>query len=280
MAKLDPYGITDKLEADLLDVIAKRLEVRGAHPFFRQVLADYLGAMEIDGARRVLDLGCGTGIVARTVARRRLGTGGRFAGNITGIDLSPYLAQAAARFAAEEGVSDRVTFRAGDCRSLNIPAGEFDAVIAHTLVSHVDDPLAVLKEAARVVRPGGMVTIFDGDFASLTFALEDAAKTTAHDAKVIAGIVTSPHVMRQMPRLLRQAGLEPAKTFAYVKADIGQADFWLSAAEAFAKLLPKSGAMTEDEANRWLQSLKQASDDGVFFAASNYYTYIARRPAG
>jgi ubiquinone/menaquinone biosynthesis C-methylase UbiE len=48
--------------------------------------------------------------------------------------------------------------------------GEFDIVILHTLISHADDPARVLGEARRVVRPGGTVAVFDGDYASLTFA--------------------------------------------------------------------------------------------------------------
>ena len=273
MPKLDPFGSTDKLDNNMLDVIARRLEVRGVHPFFQQALADYLDAMNIDAARAVLDLGCGTGLVARAIARRA-----KFAGRITGIDLSSYLAEQAARLAALEGLNGRTIFRAGDTRSLDLGDGAFDAVVAHTLLSHVDRPLAVLQEAARVTRPGGMIAIFDGDYASITFALEDPERTEAHDRRLHAGMITSPHVMRQMPRLLRQAGLELVKTFSYVMADIGKADFWLSAVEAFGKLLPKSGAMTEEEAKGWEASLRRASDEGVFFAASNYYTYVARRP--
>jgi ubiquinone/menaquinone biosynthesis C-methylase UbiE len=273
MATRDPFGNTDKLDDKMLDVMAMRLEARGAHAFFKQVFDDYLGAMAIDSARRVLDLGCGTGVATRAIARRP-----GFKGKVTGIDLSPYLAEQAQRLAATEGLASRVEFRAGDTRSLDLGDGAFDAVVAHTLLSHVDRPLAVLQEAARVARPGGMIAIFDGDYASLTFALEDAERTEAHDRKAIAGLITSPHVMRQMPRLLRQAGLELVKSFPYVIADIGKADFWMSAVEAFSKLIPKSGAMTDDEANRWLMSLKRASDEGVFFAASNYYAYVARRP--
>jgi ubiquinone/menaquinone biosynthesis C-methylase UbiE len=45
----------------------------------------------------------------------------------------------------------------------NIPDGEFDAVVAHTLVSHVQEPLTMIKEAARVVKPSGLISIKDGD---------------------------------------------------------------------------------------------------------------------
>ena len=65
-------------------------------------------------------------------------------------------------------------FIVGDAHDLDFAAASFDAVVAHTLLSHVRDPLAVLAEAARVVRPGGTVAIFDGDYASLTFGSSDA----------------------------------------------------------------------------------------------------------
>ena len=67
---LDPYRITDKLEDKLLDVMVSRLEARGNHWFFQNVLREYLDAMDIDSANTVLDMGCGTGVAARTVARR------------------------------------------------------------------------------------------------------------------------------------------------------------------------------------------------------------------
>ena len=277
MPKLDPFGSTDKLDNSLLDVMAKRLEVRGVHPFFQQALADYLDAMNIEARAR----GARSRLRHRPRRphhrRRRLGTGGlRRPGH--GHRPQPLSGGAGRRrLAAAEGRQQPHDLPRRRHPQPELADGAFDAVIAHTLLSHVDRPLAVLQEAARVTRPGGLIAIFDGDYASITFALEDPERTEAHDRKFIAGIITSPHVMRQMPRLLRQAGLELVKTFSYVMADIGKADFWLSAVEAFSKLLPKSGAMTEEEAKGWETSLKRASDEGVFFAASNYYTYVARR---
>jgi hypothetical protein len=71
MGALDPYRITDKLEDPLLDIMVSRLEARGAHWFFQKVLREYLDAMDIDSAGTVLDMGCGTGVAARTYARSR-----------------------------------------------------------------------------------------------------------------------------------------------------------------------------------------------------------------
>jgi ubiquinone/menaquinone biosynthesis C-methylase UbiE len=270
---VDPYRITDKLEDALLDVIVTRLEARGRHRFFQNVLREYLDTMDIDSANTVLDMGCGTGVAARTIARRS-----RFSGKVVGIDLSPYLVKAARRLAHEEGLSGRVEFRSGDTRSLDTPDGAFDAVVAHTLVSHVGKPLAVVEEARRVVKPGGLIAIFDGDYASLTFALDDPAQGRRYDEALINAVVTSPRVMRQMPRLLRQAGLEMIRVFPYIMAEAGKGDFWLPGIDSFEKLAPKSGAMTEEDATRWADTLRKDSDEGVFFGASNYYGYVAKRP--
>jgi ubiquinone/menaquinone biosynthesis C-methylase UbiE len=160
MATVDVYRITDKLDDPTLDAVAARLEARGKHPRFIAMMQEYLGAMEIDSAATVLDLGCGTGVASRAIAQRKA-----FAGRVTGIDRSPYLTAAAKRFAAEEGIENVVEFRTGDSQSLSLPNAAFDAVIAHTLISHVEDTVAVMKEMARIVRPDGRIGIFDGDYA-------------------------------------------------------------------------------------------------------------------
>lgn len=272
MPSLDPYNITSKLDEELLDVIATRLELRGKHPRFEAMLNDYLTAMDIDDASAVLDMGCGTGVAARAIARRR-----GFRGKVVGVDLSRTLAAAATRFAEEEGLSGRTSFEVGDTQSLGLADESFDAVVAHTLLSHVDDPKAVLSEARRVVRPGGLVGAFDGDYASLTFEVGDEAAAKANDEKLISAVITQPRVMRRLPVFAGDVGLEIVASFSYVLTEIGRADFWLSAIQSFGKLIPKSGVMNEAEAEAWAASLIEASEAGVFFGSSNYYGYVLKR---
>lgn len=275
MNTVDPFGRTDKLEDNMLEALVLRFEARGKHPQFSKMLHEYLDAMDIAAAARVLDIGCGTGLAARAIARRA-----GFAGTVTGVDLSPYLVTAAKRLAAEEGVAQRLEFRTGDVHKLDFPDNSFDALVAHTLLSHVEDPLSVLMEAARVVKPGGMIGIFDGDYASLTFGHADPDKGKACDEALISALVTNPQVMRQLPRLMRAAGLELIACFPYVLSEAGAANFWLSAIEAYRKLAPRSGLMSENDVNSWAAALKRDSDEGVFFGSSNYYAYVARRPLG
>ena len=272
MSTLDVYGMTDKLDNMVLEVMVTRLEARGNHPFFIKMLEEYLEAMAIDLAKTVLDMGCGTGVAARTIALRA-----GFSGKVVGIDLSAYLTEMATCLAEKAGVASQIEFRTGDSHSLDLPDSEFDAVVAHTLVSHVDNPLAVVKEAARVVKPGGMVGIFDGDYASMTFDQVNPSKGKTDDETILKALVANPRVMQQMPRFLRQAGLELVSYFPHVLAEVGQADFWASGIESFRRLATKSGMMTEAYANEWAERLAKDSEEGIFFGASNYYGYVARR---
>ncbi|MSQ58134.1 MAG: methyltransferase domain-containing protein [Betaproteobacteria bacterium] len=273
MGTVDVYRITDRLDQTTLDVLVARLEARGKHPRVIEMISEYLGAMNIDGAQDVLDIGCGTGVVSRAIARRL-----KFGGRIIGIDLSPYLTHAAARLAEAEGLGHRIDFRTGDSHILGIPERSLDAVVAHTLLSHVDNPGAVLAEIYRILKPGGTAAIFDGDFASMTFASSDPEQGKRDEERIINAIVTQPLVMRQMPELLQQAGFKLEKSFPYVVADIGTMDYWVPGIESFRKVLPKSGAMSQQEADRWADAMVERSNQGTFFGASNFYTYIARRP--
>jgi ubiquinone/menaquinone biosynthesis C-methylase UbiE len=263
----DVYRITDTLDPASLEAIATRLELRGRHPRMAAMLAEYLDAMALAPSTRLLDVGCGTGVASRAVARRS-----GFAGRVTGIDRSAYLVDVARRRAVEEGLTGRIEFQVGDSRSLGLPDASFDAAIAHTLLSHVEDPLEALRELARVVRPGGTVGVFDVDFASMTFGGGDA------DTAIVAAVATSPRVMRDMPRLLAQSGLQLERAFAYVVADIGRPDYFASTIPSFVKLLPSAGVMSEAQAAAWAQEVDARSAQGTFFGATNFYSYVARRP--
>jgi ubiquinone/menaquinone biosynthesis C-methylase UbiE len=273
MTSTDLFRLTDTLDDDVLGAIATRLEVRGRHPVFVRMMDEYLDAMGIDGANAVIDLGCGTGVVARRIAGRA-----GFSGHVTGIDRSPFLIRAAGRLATDENLADGIDFCVGDTQSLDLGAGEFDAVVAHTLISHVESPAAVLAEIARIAKPGAPIGIFDGDYASLTFGHPDPDRGKRDDEALIAAIVTNPRVMREMPVLVRDAGLELVESFPYVLAEVGKADFWLPAIESYGRLMPTAGSMTEAEASAWADRLLQASESGVFFGASNYYGYVLRKP--
>ena len=78
---------------------------------------------------------------------------------------------------------------------------------------------------------------------------------------------------------MKESGLTLRDAMSYVVADIGVADFFKGALASFRILLPRAGTMTEASANEYVSTLEIESDEGRFFGASNFYTYIAERPA-
>jgi ubiquinone/menaquinone biosynthesis C-methylase UbiE len=105
-------------------------------------------ARPIGPSHRVLDLGCGTGIVARLL-RERLGG----AAQITGADVSPPM------IAKARAVAPDVQWHEADAASLPFPDGSFDLVLCQQMLQFVPDRLAVLREVRRVLSPGGKLLL-------------------------------------------------------------------------------------------------------------------------
>ena len=101
---------------------------------------------------RVLDLACATGIVARRVAPLVAPDG-----SVTGVDISPAMLAVARDRAAREGLS--IEWREGDATRLDLPDDEFDLVVCQQGLQFFPDPLASLREMARVLSPGGRVVL-------------------------------------------------------------------------------------------------------------------------
>jgi hypothetical protein len=136
----------------------------------------------------------------------------------------------------------------------------------------------VLREARRLVRPGGTVAVFDGDRASLTFAYPDHELARTIEEKLIELIVANPRIMRDLPRRLREAGLELVETDGTLYANIGSSRFWVGATESYGVLLARSGLLPRALVDDWRAFQVQSVADNTFFGASNYYTYLTRRP--
>ncbi len=268
----DPYRIADQVDANMLEMMASRLEERGREAQFLQMIDDYLDAVHASEAKQVLDLGCGTGVVARRIAALQ-----GFEGIVTGIDLSPQLIAKAHDLAASEGLRDKTTFSAGDVRGLGFKEGQFDVTVMHTLVSHLDDPADALVEATRVTRTGGEIVVFDGDYASSTLETADPDRAAEIDNAMIEATVTQPRVMRRLPRLAKAVGLSVERCFSYLIAEAGTPNFFAGLVTTIGPMLVSSGVSSEEEAAAIAEDLKTAADEGTFFGACNYYGYVLRK---
>jgi ubiquinone/menaquinone biosynthesis C-methylase UbiE len=101
---------------------------------------------------RVLDLACGTGIVARAAAARVAPDG-----SVVGVDLNPSMLAVARAAASAAGTT--VEWREGDATALELPAGAFDVAVCQQGLQFFSDRLAALRSVRRALAPGGRLAL-------------------------------------------------------------------------------------------------------------------------
>ena len=101
---------------------------------------------------RVLDIACGTGVVARTVADRLQGQG-----QITGLDLNPAMLRVARRRSDAAGLE--IDWVQGDAQTLPFPDAAFDLVFCQQGIQFFPDRAGAVAEMHRVLAPGGEVAV-------------------------------------------------------------------------------------------------------------------------
>jgi len=105
-----------------------------------------------DPGMTVADVGTGTGFVAAGIAPR--------VGRVLALDNSPAMLDVARKNLAELGIAN-VDLLEGDVRALPLDSASVDAAFANMVLHHPEDPGAMLREMARVAKPGGVVAIVD-----------------------------------------------------------------------------------------------------------------------
>ena len=133
-------------------------EQRGAHyralwacGFAELIRADFYGLLELPAGAcgNLLDAGCGTGFDSRTLKQKAPGLA------VYGVDVSAVaLADAVERSAGHE-----LTFHQAALECLPFPDAAFDYIASHEVIEHAEDPLVVLREFARVLKPGGVCVL-------------------------------------------------------------------------------------------------------------------------
>jgi len=135
------------------DTYIQRLAVSNAmaEPTIRSAIQE----LQLPSGSRGLDAGCGIGLQALLLAEA-VGA----AGHVTGLDISPEFLLHADEIVKKSGLSERVSFQEGDVRKLPFEDDAFDWAWSANCVGYAPlEPLPLVKELARVVKPGGSVAI-------------------------------------------------------------------------------------------------------------------------
>ena len=120
--------------------------------YLHLTLSRAVGALRMTGPASVLDVGCGTGEFEQ-LAHQRFPEA-----RLVGIDVTPaMLAMARGKFPD----ATWVTFLLAQAEDLPVASERFDAVVSCSMLHHVEEPERLLRECARVLRPGGQLVVVD-----------------------------------------------------------------------------------------------------------------------
>jgi ubiquinone/menaquinone biosynthesis C-methylase UbiE len=230
---LQAYKLLDSASYDDVTESFESLTDRFTRPIARR-LAEIA---KLGRGERVLDVGCGTGVVTRHAAQLVGETG-----HVIGVDLSQGMLRKAQDLLAADGLEARVTLQHGDAERIALPDASVDKVVSLYALRHFPNPVQALREMKRLVRVGGRITVAVGSGPALGSA--DFIRSAA--VKVKERVFTRPaplyatafldglldrflpppsaeqlaaweqthhHANASVPTLMREAGLAKITTF-------------------------------------------------------------------
>ncbi|GAB5438367.1 methyltransferase domain-containing protein [Falsiruegeria mediterranea] len=220
---------------------------------------------------KILDLGCGNGLMTSELSRA---VGPK--GHVTGLDPSTDMRTSAAKHCAGQ---TNVTFVEGMADDMPFEDQSFDGAVSVQVFEYIPDIPAALAEVQRVLKPGGRLVIGDMHWDTLAW-YSPHRERMQHVLGIWDGHLAHRETPAHLPQMMRDAGF----TFDGVH----QIPFWdtrlkpdgttmmlLNLIEAF---VGQTGALTEQEAHDWAQEQHDLATQGRFFFSISHFICIAHKP--
>lgn len=241
------------------------------------VISRAIRELHIDTGSNILDAGCGIGSHLPLLTKQ-VG----LSGHVTGLDISAGFISRARQNAKICGLEDRISLVQGNVNSLPFNESEFDCVVSVDCVGYPNspNPVALLKELKRVVRPGGIVAILGWSYQQLLpgYPFLESKLNTASPLVVPSGTDMGPkaHFLRASG-WFQEAGFVRTSSRSYA-GDICAplSDEEKEAVQAFFEMLWKNArpAVSNDEWQLFQRISKPGSVDFILDKADYYGFFV------
>lgn len=252
---------------DTMDATREWLAVRELRAWERRALG-------LQPRHRLLDVGCGLGDAALALAAD-VGVDGA----VFGIDSSSAMVAAANSQAASAGC--RARFEVGDACSLDEADDSFDAVRSERTLQWIADPMAAVREMARVVRPGGRVSLIDTDWSSFTIEVGDpGVNELVRDAFTVeqrrpSNIGSRLHLLAADAGLTVLGRTEATHHWTSWDPDVDAAPAGCFSMRSVADDLVDAGRLTSAEGDEFVSTIEHAARGGRFAMRLTMHAVVA-----
>lgn len=250
-----------------LETTARVLEARAADPGQASMRERYFADIASTGGT-VVEVGCGTGAVARALARARPER------SIVGVDPSEYFLEKAR--AHSVGLAN-LAFTSGDALTLPFPDKSVGTVLFHTTLCHLPEPHRALAEAHRVLQDGGTLIAFDADYSTTTVATAPNDPLQACARATMANIVHDPYLVPRLVPLAREAGFGIRSFHSHGYHGALDATYLLTIVDRGADALHLDGTISAGLASALKAEARDRAAKGTFFGFLAYASLLAQK---
>ena len=247
-------------DGDLFGRLVRCLDFANDHPFFKAYKAYSWETLRIEPRQVILDVACGTGADLIQLASQYPSS------SFIGVDHSEsFLALAKERAA----LLSNIQFLPGDAQHLPLGDQRVDAVRIDRSLQHMETPAVVLKEMARVTKPGGRVVGCEPDWE--TFVLFNGEfEDSVQLASLFRHSIRNPFIGRELASLMNECGIKNLQTHvhAFWTNKLEDADVIFDLRKVAAQCAD-ADLISEDDADNWVILSKQATKNRTFFAGLN-----------
>jgi 2-polyprenyl-3-methyl-5-hydroxy-6-metoxy-1,4-benzoquinol methylase len=265
LPRLSAQYCTLTLGGAILGSVAS-LEARGRSTGYLGVVRNLIAEIHLHPGETILDVGCGSGVLDRWLARH---TGG--AHRITAVDIHRTLLREAAALATKEGLAEHIEFREGNAEVLPFGDNSFDVTMSATVMELLDAE-RMLREMVRVTRPGGRVgvvvrAIDMQSFVNVPVRAELKMKIAALPNGLAGARGCADGSLYQR---FRNAGLQDVQMLPQLATYAG--------ARAHAADERIEAALSPAELAEWHTAVTQAEAEGTFFIALPFHCAVGTVP--
>lgn len=264
----DPFANVDAAPAEMIEVMATGLEARAADPSMLPVVEAYIAAVDAPDGGRIVDIGSGTGGVTRRIAY------GFPAATVQGVEPSVALTRKAMELATS---IPNLSFVVGDGANLDLEDASADVSILHTVLSHVENPVPLIAEAVRILRPGGTLVICDADFSKAMMSVVAGDPLGSCAEAFVNGSVSDPWLTGKLKPLVEDAGLA-VKSFSILNRVVTEGMGAMAWVRMSSSRLVSEGVIGRPLADALEAEYVRRAEAGMLYSFLPFVTLIASKP--